>query len=750
MPSSLSCVAVVAAERRKKKRMDGREEEQEKRDDSISNTQERVFLVQHCSLTSSPDPPQHTISPTSYHLSFSENDAGRNDYLDNPLQLVINLQRTVPDVSFFQKAQVQKSLERILYTWAIRHPANGYVQAINDLVTPFLVIFLSEYLEGGVESWLMSGLSSEKISDVEADCYWCLTTLLDVYGLEPVARHMEEQGLEFLQFAFRWCNCLLIREELRYKLGFVNNVVVRRAEETGLSRDVMFMQDLPRRIYMDRSRAGHGFVKSFHLAQYVQFPKPLGQLSDLFLDFDVDFGKQWFEFPGMVKFAGHLVHRFLLSIICLSSFQDVAAQYKVNESTTSELANPPGIGVSGPIQVSPSVIPKYESPPLPWTQPPMYPTFPDTYEPKLTGKCPADFQAISTVIDTAASDCSQPFAALVGNVICCPQFVSLLHIFQGHHSLKSDKLVLPDAVAADCFSDIVSILVSKRANTTIPELCSVTSSNLTGGSCPVQDVAAFERAVNGSELLDACRAVDPLKECCRPVCQGAVMEAAVVISGHQLNALNDCKNVVFSYISRKLPADKANTAFRILSSCKVNKVCPLELKEPSEVVKACGNVAAPSPSCCNSLNEYISGIRNQMLITNKQAIVCATLIGSMLRKGGVMTNIYELCDVDLKDFSVQAYGMQQGCLLRSYPADLIFDNTTGYSFTCDLTDNIDAPWPSSSSMSSLSLCAPEMSLPALPTSQTHKNHGFRDDAFGALRPVIILLSLLYGVLLDMK
>lgn len=42
-----------------------------------------------------------------------------------------------------------------------------------------------------------------------------------------------------------------------------------------------------------------------------------------------------------------------------------------------------------------------------------------------------------------------------------------------------------------------------------------------------------------------------------------------------------------------------------------------------------------------------------MLITNKQAIICATLFGSMLRKGGVMANIYELCDVDLKDFSIQ-------------------------------------------------------------------------------------------------
>ena len=85
----------------------------------------------------------------------------------------------------------------------------------------------------------------------------------------------------------------------------------------------------------------------------------------------------------------------------------------------------------------------------------------------------------------------------------------------------------------------------------------------------------------------------------------------------------------------------------------LHTACPLEFKEPTEVIKACRNVAAPSPSCCSSLNAYISGIRNQMLITNKQAIVCATVIGSMLRKGGVMTNIYELCDVDLKDFSVQ-------------------------------------------------------------------------------------------------
>nr|DAD25338.1 TPA_asm: hypothetical protein HUJ06_026802 [Nelumbo nucifera] len=298
----------------------------------------------------------------------------------------------------------------------------------------------------------------------------------------------------------------------------------------------------------------------------------------------------------------------------------------------------------------------------------MYPSFPTTYEPVLTGRCPVNFSAISNVMDKTAHDCAAPLAALVGNVICCPQLSSLLHIFQGHYNGSSNKLVLENAVANDCFSDIVSILASRGANDTIPALCSVKSSNLTAGSCPVSDVATFEKMVNTSKLLDACSIVDPLKECCRPVCQPAIMDAALCISTresaitadagavglpNEMSVLNDCKWVVYSWLSRKLSLDAANTAFRILSACKVNKVCPLEFEQPSAVVKACRDVASPNPSCCSSLNTYIAGIQKQMLITNRQAINCATLFGSLLQKGGVMTNIYELCDVDLKDFSLQ-------------------------------------------------------------------------------------------------
>lgn len=42
--------------------------------------------------------------------------------------------------------------ERILYIWAMRHPASGYVQGINDLVTPFFVVFLQELIPTGLDA----------------------------------------------------------------------------------------------------------------------------------------------------------------------------------------------------------------------------------------------------------------------------------------------------------------------------------------------------------------------------------------------------------------------------------------------------------------------------------------------------------------------------------------------------------------------------------------------------------------------
>ena len=78
-------------------------------------------------------------------------------------------------------------LIRILFIWTLRHPASGYVQGINDLATPFILVFLSEHVEGieerenpydiTVED--LESMSNENIKKVEADSYWCLTKIID-------------------------------------------------------------------------------------------------------------------------------------------------------------------------------------------------------------------------------------------------------------------------------------------------------------------------------------------------------------------------------------------------------------------------------------------------------------------------------------------------------------------------------------------------------------------------------------------
>ena len=158
-------------------------------------------------------------------------------------QVAVDVPRTAPGVPFFHLPQMQKILERILYIWGVRHPASGYVQGINDLATPFLAVFASEKMESeDMATWTLEALPESDLLDIEADCYWCLCKLLDgiqdhytysqpgiqktlfhvrelVSRVEaPVTVHLDQEGVEFMQFAFRWANCLLLRE-LPFQLG---------------------------------------------------------------------------------------------------------------------------------------------------------------------------------------------------------------------------------------------------------------------------------------------------------------------------------------------------------------------------------------------------------------------------------------------------------------------------------------------------------------------------------------------------
>lgn len=151
-------------------------------------------------------------------------------------QIHIDIPRTNPAIKLFQQQKVQEAFERVLYIWAYRNPGSGYVQGINDLVTPFYVVFLGQYVEGDVEKADISQLTDETLANTEADTYWCLTKLLDnlhdnytfaqpgiqmkVHDLKRLVNrmdsdldsHLERNVVEYLQFSFRWMNNLLMRE----------------------------------------------------------------------------------------------------------------------------------------------------------------------------------------------------------------------------------------------------------------------------------------------------------------------------------------------------------------------------------------------------------------------------------------------------------------------------------------------------------------------------------------------------------
>lgn len=151
-------------------------------------------------------------------------------------QIHIDVPRTNPLIRLYQYPATQRSLERILYIWAIRHPASGYVQGINDLLTPFFQVFLGSYIDCPVDNFDPGELPDQIRSAIEADSYWCLSKLLDgiqdnyihsqpgiirqVNNLRelteridsPLVQHLDSENIEFIQFSFRWMNCLLMRE----------------------------------------------------------------------------------------------------------------------------------------------------------------------------------------------------------------------------------------------------------------------------------------------------------------------------------------------------------------------------------------------------------------------------------------------------------------------------------------------------------------------------------------------------------
>eukprot|EP01084_Bolivina_argentea_P273746 466382_1 len=63
----------------------------------------------------------------------------------------------------FQIDKIHKILLRTLYIWSLKHAATGYVQGIHDLLTPFIYIFLNEYVNNNFNNIILNDNKNIKI-----------------------------------------------------------------------------------------------------------------------------------------------------------------------------------------------------------------------------------------------------------------------------------------------------------------------------------------------------------------------------------------------------------------------------------------------------------------------------------------------------------------------------------------------------------------------------------------------------------
>jgi hypothetical protein len=156
-------------------------------------------------------------------------------------QISVDIPRTLTEYKLFTNTKIKNMMLRLLFVWSKRNPASGYVQGFNDLCSPFIAVFATNHLKFSSETFdaeesSINLLNEDQLFEIEADSYWCFKKMMDNIqtnyisgqpGLQKMLNIMEEiiklvdnslwkqlkkLDVSYLQFAFRWMNCYLMRE----------------------------------------------------------------------------------------------------------------------------------------------------------------------------------------------------------------------------------------------------------------------------------------------------------------------------------------------------------------------------------------------------------------------------------------------------------------------------------------------------------------------------------------------------------
>jgi hypothetical protein len=110
----------------------------------------------------------------------------------------------------------------------------------------------------------------------------------------------------------------------------------------------------------------------------------------------------------------------------------------------------------------------------------------------------------------------------------------------------------------------------------------------------------------------------------------------IMISKNQLGLLNSTSDLlIFNFV------------------LLLGSVCPLVFPNMTNILKECGNMINNQTACCKAMESYVSQLQQQSFLTNLQALNCAASLGMRLQEANVSYNVYNLCHINLKDFSLQ-------------------------------------------------------------------------------------------------
>lgn len=156
-------------------------------------------------------------------------------------QVLVDVLRTHPGGAYrlFDDAATRGVLTRVLFVWAHEHRGTGYFQGLNEIATPLLAALVCGAARTrALSHGAVAALAPAQLARVEARLHGALAAVMA--RLEPLvgaaASHLHSEhmlvlfdavvrwacpalaarlaarGICTLQYAFRWCLCLLLRE----------------------------------------------------------------------------------------------------------------------------------------------------------------------------------------------------------------------------------------------------------------------------------------------------------------------------------------------------------------------------------------------------------------------------------------------------------------------------------------------------------------------------------------------------------